>query len=552
MVSKILPSSVLEHFNLTGRETGEQQVVCPFHDDHDPSGYLNMESGLYYCQVCGASWNAEQLDDKLTDKAFEVVEAAPPVPPEFIPRIEGEEPDLDVFLRARGFAPDADLGLELRIEDGYLHFGETGVARNLMKDDRPRYLNSRGNKMGLVILGDRPEKGESIWLVEGILDAMSFHVAMPGQPIAAALGDALSDKQAYSLRGLTVFIVFDADHAGYKGARATAEKLKEYDANPLILDFPDALGKDPNLAFAHNRADLDEWLIDTRAEYATKDDAYVYRTFSNPGKLRRISTAVPTWDSYLHGGFPPGVHMVGAESAVGKTTWATAYADSAVQAGERVLFVIYEIPKRQQWARIASRFTVGLDNLSWAEIEADPLSFPDDLKPELERIASRLRVAVGWSVQQIKYAAKHYDTIIVDYLQRMPAAYRGDKTKANIDFNLAELSNIARDYNMPVVVISSLNRDSYDRDQITKRAFKESGNIEYVAQSLTGLRRADDSPRVFGSIIKNTRGAQGHFFMEFDMAHQLVKTARPWEVTGPKEKAATFSTAAAVLKGDTK
>jgi hypothetical protein len=545
-----LPSSVLERLGLSGNEEGEQQVVCPFHDDHSPSAYINMESGLFYCHVCGASHNAEQLEDRLGDLAFEGVKAhVPELPPEFIPRAVGEPPSIEEVIVARGFDLEDDLGLELRIDDGYLHFGDAGVARNMMDDQRPRYLNTKG-KAPLVLLGDKPEPGEAVWLVEGIFDAMTLRVMMPGTVVAAALGDSLSDAQAYALKGLTVFIVFDADHAGYKGARATAEKLKEYDANPLILDFPGSLGKDPNLAFTQNRDMLEAWLMDMRAEYATKDDAYVYRTFSNPGTLHRISTGVSAWDTYLHGGFAPGVHVVGAESSVGKTSWATAYAVTSAEAGHRVLLITNEIPKRQQWARIASRYTKGAVDLSWAEIETDPLSVPADVKKTLEALGKKVRVAVGWTAAQIKYAAKQYDTIIVDYLQRMPAPYRGDKKKANVDHNISELSNVARDFNIPVIVISSLNRDSYDKEQITKRAFKESGDIEYVAQSLTGLRRADDSPRVFGTIVKNTRGAQGHFFLEFDLAHQIVTEAKPWDVTGRAKKKATFDTASAILGDD--
>jgi hypothetical protein len=540
-----LPPSVLDGLGLTGNEEGEQQILCPFHDDHDPSAYVNMETGLFYCHVCGASYNATQLEDKLGN-GFEAVKAHVPETVQPLQQSAGIVPTVEEIIVARGFDLDDDIGMELRIDDGYLHFGDTGVARNMMMDQRPRYLNTKG-AAPLVLLGDVPEPGEAVWLVEGIFDAMSLRVMMPGAYVGAALGDALSDAQCYALKGLTVFLMFDADHAGYKGARATAEKLKEYDANPLILDFPAGLGKDPNLAFCQNRDALDAWLMDMRAEYATRDDAYVYRTFSNPGNLPRLSTSVDTWDTYLHGGFAPGVHVVGAESAVGKTSWATAFATAAAEAGSRVLLITYEIPKRQQWARIASRYTTGLVDMSWAEIEADPLRVPDDVKKHLEVLAKRMRVAVGWTVQQIKYASKHYDTIVVDYLQRMPAPFRGDKKKANVDHNISELSNIARDRNIPVVVISSLNRDSYDRDQITKRAFKESGDIEYVAQSLTGLRRADDSPRVFGSIVKNTRGAQGHFFMEFDMAHQTVTVAKPWDVTQRAAKRKTFDTASAVL-----
>ncbi|MGI9038093.1 MAG: CHC2 zinc finger domain-containing protein [Gemmatimonadota bacterium] len=31
----------------------EYAVLCPFHDDHDPSLSLSIDRGLWYCFVCG-------------------------------------------------------------------------------------------------------------------------------------------------------------------------------------------------------------------------------------------------------------------------------------------------------------------------------------------------------------------------------------------------------------------------------------------------------------------------------------------------------------------
>lgn len=40
---------------------GEPRVLCPFHDDHNPSLRLNTADGLYYCDVCARGGDSIDL-----------------------------------------------------------------------------------------------------------------------------------------------------------------------------------------------------------------------------------------------------------------------------------------------------------------------------------------------------------------------------------------------------------------------------------------------------------------------------------------------------------
>jgi len=40
---------------------GEPRVLCPLHDDHDPSLRLNLEKNAWYCDVCGQGGDAIEL-----------------------------------------------------------------------------------------------------------------------------------------------------------------------------------------------------------------------------------------------------------------------------------------------------------------------------------------------------------------------------------------------------------------------------------------------------------------------------------------------------------
>jgi replicative DNA helicase len=59
--------------------------------------------------------------------------------------------------------------------------------------------------------------------------------------------------------------------------------------------------------------------------------------------------------------------------------------------------------------------------------------------------------------------------------------------KQNTDKTVLELKRISRDYKLPVIGISSFNRDNYTAP-VNMAAFKESGAIEYSSDVLIGLQ----------------------------------------------------------------
>jgi replicative DNA helicase len=83
--------------------------------------------------------------------------------------------------------------------------------------------------------------------------------------------------------------------------------------------------------------------------------------------------------------------------------------------------------------------------------------------------------------------------IIVDYLQIL-APYSKEYARdirLNIDKTILELKRIARDYKIPVIAVSSLNRTGA-KEKVTEDAFKESGAIEYSCDVLLGLHKRND------------------------------------------------------------
>lgn len=82
---------------------------------------------------------------------------------------------------------------------------------------------------------------------------------------------------------------------------------------------------------------------------------------------------------------------------------------------------------------------------------------------------------------------KERPTIIIDYLQILAPSNTKYTDKQQTDYNVTTLKKISRNYNIPIIAISSFNRQSYNAS-ISLEAFKESGGIEYTADVVLGLQ----------------------------------------------------------------
>ena len=81
--------------------------------------------------------------------------------------------------------------------------------------------------------------------------------------------------------------------------------------------------------------------------------------------------------------------------------------------------------------------------------------------------------------------------MIIDYLQilRFQDKYIDSNDKLKTDKNLFLLKKFSNDYNLPIIAVSSLNRDQTKKQtRLKMSAFKESGAIEYTADTLIGLQ----------------------------------------------------------------
>lgn len=212
----------------------------------------------------------------------------------------------------------------------------------------------------------------------------------------------------------------------------------------------------------------------------------------------------------LAGGLYPGLYVIGAISSLGKTTFVQNLADNVAAAGKPVLFFSLEMSRLELASKSISRKTAQLDYAN----AVSSLKIRRGIKSRIvEQATAAYTAAVGDNLQVIEggfnttvesiadyaraYIAQHEKArpvIIVDYLQVMQGGQKGTVREA-IDYNVVELKRLSRALDVPVIVISSINRGNYLLP-VDFESFKESGGIEYTADVVLGLQLSclDENP----------------------------------------------------------
>lgn len=312
------------------------------------------------------------------------------------------------------------------------------------------------------------------------------------------------------------------------------------------------------------------------------DRAHAFDRYRQEQSQRSVMpTGFGTLDDLLGGGLHEGLHILGAVSSLGKTTFALQVADYLAAMGHPVIYYTLEMTWQQMHAKTLSRLSF-INNIT--ENSYDPDVRPQGALTSQEALLSDavlnaahrqgLRDAQKrydrWienvefhdasiegrpTVKQIQNDVDHFiksrgeiPAVFIDYLQIMAVEDRYDEKKA-AKSNVMALRTMSMAYHTPILLISSLNRASYS-SPVTQSAFKESGDIEYSADVLMGMqyhgvgeegfsfeeaksRRLRDVDLV---ILKNRGGFDGKVRFSYDAAYNcyVPKTTPDPELTaGP-------------------
>ena len=219
-----------------------------------------------------------------------------------------------------------------------------------------------------------------------------------------------------------------------------------------------------------------------------------------------VKTGFPVLDQKIGGGLSVGLYVIGAASSAGKTTIALQIADQIAEQHKPVLFFSMEQSRLELVSKSISRMARELfpgdqRNLKTSlQIRRGYTSKETQHAQQIyaDAIAINMHIIEGdykTSVDTIRATAERFinDTkqqpvIVIDYLQAVRPGEDDRRKDKRLQTGSAifSIKTLSRDLNVPVILISSVNRDSYTRP-LSMDSFKEAGEIEFTADVLIGL-----------------------------------------------------------------
>ena len=267
--------------------------------------------------------------------------------------------------------------------------------------------------------------------------------------------------------------------------------------------------------------------------------------------------------------FMPGVYVLGALPASGKTTFAWQLLNQLAESGESCIYCSFEMSKAELFTKSVVRELYKKNpaiskrlNLTSANIRRGAMRGSSELQEQaavFAQSATNLRVAelsdtsVTELIEGLKPLVADVDrspVICLDYLQIIPSkGSRASSPKEKIDEVMLRLKDFQRATNTTLLVISAFNRENYFQP-VSFSSFKESGAIEYSADVIWGLENygvdaegkldkdevikmsREKVRKIKFSCLKNRNGGAYECFFSYHAAYDYFEASKEEDTYG--------------------
>ena len=484
-----------------------------------------------------------------------------------------ESADAQAYLTGRGFTEDTmrrfNLGYDADKKAVVIPYGRDGRYYITRAIGEKAYRKPKAAEAGAepiynaacLYAGDAP----AVFVVESALCAISI---MQAGGAAIALNGTGAEKLLKQITEQptqkTLVLCLDNDAAGQEAQRGLADKLTAQGV-PFVEYNVAGAHKDPNEHLQADAAAFAEAVKNgmsapaAEREAQRKERAYQFKAkYSAAGRINSFMDGIAesvnnppqptgfyTLDAILDGGIYAGYIILTGGTSVGKTALCLQIADNVAATGRDVIYFTLEMTAADLMARSISRLTFkncggresnakttryitdGTKRAQFSPAEAQlvtesTIEYADTIAPHIFFVEPRQLNKDFLSTNDIRAVLEDYAAgmepgdrapfVVVDYAQLLRPAdnEKNADAKQNMSNNATVLYHISKQYNIPLLAITSQPRSEYgQRDSMN--AGKESGDLEYTAEYLFRLQfpkptsKEDKKPENAGSYEKRQK-----------------------------------------------
>lgn len=247
-----------------------------------------------------------------------------------------------------------------------------------------------------------------------------------------------------------------------------------------------------------------------------------------------IKTGIANIDTYMQGLEPKTTTYLIARPHVGKSALALNISENVAQSNQgKVVFFTLESNvnalTRRRYAAHSKVFltrlrTGNLDDGHWRDLieSASHLSKSNMIivdKPRYKKVENLVALTESLSMES------PLSLVVIDHIQRMRSHKKFNNRHLELSYISEELSTLAHECNVPILVLSQLNRAVENRRDQRPRLFdmKESGDLEQNADTVIGLYREDQESEFMEiDCLKGRDTGTWKTYLSFDRYSQKI------------------------------
>ena len=568
--------TVGRHTQLKPSTNGEHVGLCPFHDDKNPSFFVNAEKGSYHCFGCDAKGDVIRFVQRIESVDFpealrRVADDAGMVVPqrEGKPQrvngasasVNGHHNPTDASQRPQASLTPVEPKPASKLIANYNYTDEHGVLLYQVLRYEPKTFRQRrpspdssgdwtwslGDVRRVLYRLPMVLAAETVYVVEGERDADALvGLGLVATTNAGGANQPWQRDWTQVLAGKQVVILPDNDAPGLKRGDAITRELRGAAAEVLLVKVPSPHKDVSDYLLDGNSLDGLESLVATerqrrQREYLDRKGFLTareiiktvdggYNAFMRPPPGR--PTGFADLDRLTLGLHDGELVILAARTSAGKTALALNIAENVARAGGTVAVLSYEMSRQALLTRLlcsqaqvdSQRLRKGILNqeerrrINGALNETVDLPLLiDDTKISFKMVAARLT--------NLREEKGGLGLVVVDYLQLLGGSGAENRNR--------EIGNLAREFKLlagrlrcPFLVLSQLNRATETRGKPRPQLsdLRDSGEIENHADTVIFIFREElyepNKQELRGKaeliIAKQRNGPLGNAYLRFD------------------------------------